>query len=262
MSVHDENDATVFTCKNCGERYTDHFDEAIINAHRKGYCCKILNIKNFKGNVPDNCLYIGRYNKYYYQCESIFHNPFVTGEDGTRAEVIQKFKEHAESDKTIQRELKLLDKYKYLTCSCDFPHEDCHGRILLELREKQKALELQTKDKIKLAIVGSRSIKNKKVVFDYLDKRKDKIKMIISGGAAGPDSFAHEWCVDFGMPILIYYPDWHGLGKSAGFVRNQNIIEEADFVTAFWDGKSKGTAHDIELCKQMDKKHRIVLVND
>ena len=46
---------------------------------------------------------------------------------------------------------------------------------------------------------------------------------------------------------IIFLPDWDKYGKSAGFIRNKLIINEADMVVAFWDGKSKGTKNSIDL---------------
>lgn len=117
-------------------------------------------------------------------------------------------------------------------------------------------------NKIKLAVVGSRSIKNKKLVFNYLDKHKDRIDYIISGGAIGPDTFANEWCKENGYPIKIHYPNWNE-GKGAGFKRNCDIIRECTFAIIFWDGSPKGgTKHDIDLCQDFGKKHRVVICND
>ena len=68
----------------------------------------------------------------------------------------------------------------------------------------------------------------------------------VSGGARGVDSFA-ESIVDSTVKKTIFKPDWDKYGKSAGFIRNKLIIDEADMVLAFWDGSSKGTKHSIDL---------------
>jgi predicted Rossmann fold nucleotide-binding protein DprA/Smf involved in DNA uptake len=110
----------------------------------------------------------------------------------------------------------------------------------------------------KLAVVGSRSCKDKQIVFDFLDKNTANIKYIISGGADGPDEFSRAYCQEHGLPILIFYPEWYdktgAFVKSAGFQRNQYIVDEADVVVAFWDGLSKGTAHSISIAKKQGKK--------
>lgn len=116
--------------------------------------------------------------------------------------------------------------------------------------------------KYKIAVVGSRSVKNPNIVFDYLDTKKDKISMIISGGCNGPDSYSYEWCKLRGFPILIYFPKWRDdkgiYYKGAGFLRNIQIVKDADIVISFYDGISKGTAHSMELAKKYDKKLIVV----
>jgi hypothetical protein len=52
----------------------------------------------------------------------------------------------------------------------------------------------------------------------------------------------------------VFKPDWNKYGKSAGFVRNKLIIENADIVFAFWDGESKGTLISINIAKELNKK--------
>lgn len=73
-----------------------------------------------------------------------FGNPFVIGVDGNREEVIWKFdnwldlgNNFSNKDATEERRQWILDniytlKDKTLGCFCDFPHEDCHGRILMK----------------------------------------------------------------------------------------------------------------------------------
>ena len=94
-----------------------------------------LNIVNIKSGKPFG-LYIGRANVYYHQPESLFHNPFVIGKDGTRAEVIEKFREYALRTPDILSKLYLIDN-QVLGCWCNWPDEDCHGRVLFELRQEQ-----------------------------------------------------------------------------------------------------------------------------
>lgn len=45
----------------------------------------------------------------------------------------------------------------------------------------------------------------------------------------------------------------------AGFIRNTDIITEADVIVAFWDNVSKGTADSIEKGKKLNKK--IIIIN-
>jgi len=47
------------------------------------------------------------------------------------------------------------------------------------------------------------------------------------------------------------------LGKAAGFIRNAEMAEYADALIAFWDGRSKGTKHMIDLAKKHGLKVKI-----
>ena len=76
---------------------------------------KVVNLRNEKYDV-----YIGR--------GSPFGNPFKIGIDGTRLEVIEKYKHHLAVNTTLQDEVKKI-KGKKLGCFCSpLP---CHGDIII-----------------------------------------------------------------------------------------------------------------------------------
>ena len=111
---------------------------------------------------------------------------------------------------------------------------------------------------MKVAIIGSRSFKD----YDLLKKTLDgiaEISLIISGCAVGADTLGELYAKEKGIPTLLFRPDWEKYGKAAGFIRNKEIISNADFVIAFWDTKSKGTAHSISLANKQGKK--LIVVN-
>ena len=117
---------------------------------------------------------------------------------------------------------------------------------------------------MKLAVVGSRNFDNYPVLkakLDILHKHKD-ITCIISGGANGADSLAERWARENRIELLIFLPEWDKYGKSAGYIRNVDIIKASDAVIAFWDGKSKGTQHDINLAKEHNKPLAIIFFNE
>jgi hypothetical protein len=107
--------------------------------------CKVKNIRPKYNDLKEwmkdeNNIYIGRAGVVFIENErfpkesSIFANPYKVGKDGTRDEVIKKYKkyiiEKIENDKTLRNELLAL-KGKNLGCWC-FP-ELCHGNVLLQL---------------------------------------------------------------------------------------------------------------------------------
>ena len=101
---------------------------------------------------------------------------------------------------------------------------------------------------MKLAIVGSRNYAHLNEVERYVSNLpKDTI--IISGGAAGVDMEAVNVARKVGLNYKTILPQWDKYGKVAGLRRNLLIIAEADEVIAFWDGKSRGTKHSIDIAK-------------
>ena len=65
---------------------------------------------------------------------------------------------------------------------------------------------------------------------------------IISGGASGADQLASEYANDMNIDQVVYPANWTKYGKSAGPIRNQLMIDDAepDLVVAFKGGS--GTA--------------------
>lgn len=184
--------------------------------------------------------YIGRPSK--------FGNPWVIGKDGTRAEVIAKYAAWIRTQPQLLASLSELEG-KTLGCWCDYPSQDCHGRILLELlEERKKTLDVST-NKV-LAVIGSRTFRD----YGFL-KRKLLLHdpaRVVSGGAGGADSLAQEFCREHGVSILIFYPKWD-LGKSAGFIRNTQIVEACEELVAF-DMGTNGTADSVRKAREAGKK--------
>lgn len=87
---------------------------------------KVVNLKNSQYDV-----YIGR--KCYGLPESIWHNPFKIGEDGTRTEVIAKYREYVLGNPDLMKRLPSL-RGKVLGCWCS--PMACHGEVLIELLDK------------------------------------------------------------------------------------------------------------------------------
>jgi len=117
----------------------------------------------------------------------------------------------------------------------------------------------------KLAVIGSRS---------YKDNQKAKLAAkeiisfyaldlfattIVSGGAKGPDSWAEEVAKEMLLAKHIFLPAWKKYGKVAGLKRNDEIINEADFVLVFWDGRSKGTFYSINKALELNKPCKVYI---
>jgi hypothetical protein len=113
---------------------------------------------------------------------------------------------------------------------------------------------------MKVAVIGSRSFDNYNKVVETLSKIK--ITEIVSGGAKGADSLGERYANENNIPTKIFLPDWEKYGKTAGFKRNTEIIENAELVVAFWDMESKGTKDSISKAEKLNKKVLIINVNN
>ena len=51
-----------------------------------------------------------------------------------------------------------------------------------------------------------------------------------------------------------------GYGRAAPIVRNREIVEYADKIIAFWDGKSRGTRFVIEYANKIGKPCEVVMI--
>lgn len=84
-----------------------------------------------------------------------------------------------------------------------------------------------------------------------IESAGDCAPIIITGGAKGADFLADDIACQRGWGRKVFQADWHKHGKSAGPVRNMQMLAEggAQLVIAFWDGKSTGTAHMISIAQ-------------
>lgn len=102
---------------------------------------------------------------------------------------------------------------------------------------------------MKLIIAGSRSItkySTLKFAFSRF-KYRTRITAVISGDAKGVDSLGNELALNKGFKLLRRPADWEQYGKSAGYIRNAEMLKEADCLLAIWDCVSKGTLHMIKI---------------
>jgi hypothetical protein len=108
---------------------------------------------------------------------------------------------------------------------------------------------------MKVIIAGSRQISNYQVVVDVLNNADIVITQVVSGAARGVDKLGERWAIENNIPIKQFLPDWSKYGRSAGYIRNEQMAKYAEGLVAIWDGYSRGTGHMIDLAR----KHRLVV---
>lgn len=112
----------------------------------------------------------------------------------------------------------------------------------------------------KLAVIGSRSFDDELVANSEIESLvlAKSCTTIVSGGAKGADTLAARYAQAHGLELIEIKPDWARYGRGAGPLRNKLIIESADCVLAFWDGKSKGTLSALDHARKLRKSIKII----
>lgn len=76
---------------------------------------------------------------------------------------------------------------------------------------------------------------------------------IISGNARGADKLGERFAKDNNIGCQLFPANWEAYGKSAGYKRNMEMAiyarKDNGVLIAFWDGKSKGTEHMINIAR-------------
>lgn len=109
---------------------------------------------------------------------------------------------------------------------------------------------------MKIAVIGSRNLHIENLGI-YLPQDCTEI---VSGGAKGVDQSAAEFARIHGIKLSEFLPQYSIYGKGAPIVRNKQIVDYADLVLAFWDGRSAGTRSVIKYCEKIGKECKIILL--
>ena len=105
---------------------------------------------------------------------------------------------------------------------------------------------------MKICISGSRDFKSLYKIKTVLAKLPADTT-IVHGSARGVDMEADSSARQLGLQVEVYPADWDKYGKSAGHIRNKEMVIKCDGLIAFWDGMSKGTAGAIQCAKELGK---------
>jgi hypothetical protein len=106
-------------------------------------------------------------------------------------------------------------------------------------------------DVSKIAIIGCRNA-DPNLVCQCLESSWDRQEFnftggveIVTGDANGADLAARAFAANHNLPLVVFAAKWDVHGKSAGPMRNSEIVEYAEWCIAFWDGESRGTLDTI-----------------
>ena len=108
----------------------------------------------------------------------------------------------------------------------------------------------------RLAIVGSRTCPPIDIT-PFLPFVPDTI---VSGGALGADTYAKEYAIKNDIPLIEFLPDYKKYGKSAPIIRNMQIVDNCDFLLAFWNGTSRGTKFTTDYAEKHGVPYKIIRI--
>jgi len=114
---------------------------------------------------------------------------------------------------------------------------------------------------MRLIIAGGRDFEDYDLLLKTMNNHHtclDPDLEVVSGAARGADKLGERLAKEFNLGLKQFPADWDTHGKSAGYIRNSEMVDYADILIAFWDGKSKGTKHMIDLATKRGLEVRIV----
>ena len=121
---------------------------------------------------------------------------------------------------------------------------------------------------MKVIVAGGRDFKDYdllKCTLDSFQQEYGNITEVVSGTAKGVDKLGEQYANENNIPIKRFVPDWQGLGKKAGHVRNRLMGDYAKehngMLVAFWDKQSKGTKGMIDYANNIGLKSAVVYYN-
>ena len=112
---------------------------------------------------------------------------------------------------------------------------------------------------MRVIIAGGRDFDDYEKLCKFCDKilsNQDKVK-IVSGTAKGADRLGERYAEERGYKVKRFPAQWAQHKRAAGNIRNDEMADYADGLIAFWDDKSKGTMHMIDLAREKGLKVRV-----
>ena len=109
---------------------------------------------------------------------------------------------------------------------------------------------------LKVIIAGGRDFNNFDLLYNRCKHILRNIEVpieIVSGTANGADKLGERFADIMGYGIKRFPAQWNTYGKSAGYRRNVQMGDYGDMLIAFWDYKSRGTKHMIDIARERGK---------
>jgi hypothetical protein len=115
----------------------------------------------------------------------------------------------------------------------------------------------------RVIIAGSRSFNDYPMLQFCCDRILRNVRSqlsieVISGNARGADRLGIKYAHHRNFKTMIMNADWDAEPRRAGYLRNVEMSKVADTLIAFWDRKSNGTRHMLNIMHKANKPYRMV----
>lgn len=109
----------------------------------------------------------------------------------------------------------------------------------------------------KVIVAGDRDFND----YEYMSEKLDELFWysdvfetypikIISGMDDGADTLAIRYADEHEMTKILFPANWKEHPRMAGILRNEDMLTIATHLVAFWNGKSHGTKHMIDIARE------------
>ncbi len=111
---------------------------------------------------------------------------------------------------------------------------------------------------MRVAVIGSRTLS----IRDLGSYLPPETTEIVSGGARGVDRSARAWALAAGKTLTEFLPEYKKYGRFAPLKRNMLLLDYAELVLIFWDGRSRGTKFSLDYCREKNIPLQLYLVGE
>lgn len=111
-----------------------------------------------------------------------------------------------------------------------------------------------------VAIIGSNTFTDYAKFEEEIKKLPIDITRIVSCGGHGTDKLAEKYARKHNLPLTIYTANWNDYGVKVGHIRDIDLVKDAEYIVAFWDGKSKETAIILKIANELEVPGTVVRI--
>jgi hypothetical protein len=120
---------------------------------------------------------------------------------------------------------------------------------------------MKEKNKMKLAVFGSRSIKDNRVkieIADFLNENPDFDMLVTTQEPKGTCALAQIYAKENAIPLELHFLNIKRYARGAFEHRSDEVIKSSDFVLLIHDGESQGTQNELMRVKKFNKPYKYV----